>query len=402
MKELRNLVTYITIVLMMAFLLSPSFAPASAASPQTFYAHSENEGYEASDNEMDQRTPEPTSATYNRTPSTTGAIQLYGNNTSTGGRYFTAGWPNSETITSGTWTFYTWLQMAEGTATYEVRVFKNADASAQFTSSTAPIPSSWTAVSTTGSAPAISMTAGDRLRFEYWADISALPSQARKPASAQSAYSGTWDITTNMGSYVDDSTTPSGHDSDTTKLVHGTTAGYLKLNLLSSFSVPSSATITNVSVFVTHRKAASQANKIAGSIWVGGVQSNGTPEASPVNGTYNTTQWSWTTNPQGGSWTPDQVNGVAASNNLENFGTNSSDANPAVYITQVYVEVNYRVPVSIRVDDNATEGVSTRVDTTVSQLVPALGYYFITLAVVFFLLVAIRRKVLVLGRGGTA
>lgn len=374
----------------------PFYSPvAYASSPQTFYAHTENEGYEANDNEMDQRTPEPNTQTYTFTPSGTGDFQIPGNNSS-GGRYFTAGWPSPGTISSDPWTFHTWIQLPEGTATYYVKVFKNAEAAAQFTSSSVSIPTSWAETDTTGSAPAIDMSAGDRLRFEYWANISALPTQQRLP-TGDGDVSGTWTVTpsspTTRYDKVDD---PIGSPDDNTTYIVGTVVGR-SLFTYSAFSVPSNATITNLTLTYRHRDQVSTGtNNIRSSLKVNGTYYTTDPG---INANNSLTVWAyrsyaWTTNPDtGAAWTVADINGTG-SNPLQQWGVYTSDATPDVAVTQVYATVNYRVPVSIRIDDNSSPDTSTRVDTTVSQLIPTLGYSLLFLAIALFVGMLVKKGVL--------
>lgn len=365
---------------------------AYSSSPQTFYAHSENRGYEASDNKMDQATPEPTSATYDITPTGTGDFQIPGNNTS-GGRYFTAAWPSPETITSDTWTFHTWIKKSGGTSTYYVKVFKNADTTALFTSSSAAITSDWAETDTTGSAPGISMSAGDRLRFEYWVNVTTNDSQIKNPTGDGDS-TGTWSVTpsspTTRYDKVDETS------ADDTDYITGTAVGR-SLFTFSAFSVPSGSTIENLTIYYRASEGTSGNNKIGASLKIGGTAYDNATQQNPGT-SWTTYSQAYTTNPATSSaWTVGDINGTG-SNPLQQFGVRSSDVSPNPRVSQCYAVVTFRPPISLRIDDNATPDISTRVDTTVAIIVPILSYPLLALGTLFFIFLAVRRKVLVLHR----
>ena len=125
-----------------------------------------------------------------------------------------------------------------------------------------------------------------------------------------------------------------------TFLTHGTTAGNLTFGF-SVFSIPAGS--TNISILGRwyDRKNAAQNCNIGLRAKVGGNYYNG-GSFSPVNGTWTPrTSASISTNPKTGvAWTVDDINGVG-SNALEAFGWFSTDANPAIDLSSIQIEVTY-------------------------------------------------------------
>lgn len=163
-----------------------------------------------------------------------------------------------------------------------------------------------------------------------------MPEQTRAPTSDENV-SGTW--TGSAGSrwtVVDDHPDSGGTDS----LTHGTTAGVLTFGF-TAFSVPSTATITSVSVDYYDIKSASQACTFGARLKVGASYFNASTH-NPSNSVRTLRTDTWNTNPAGGAWTVDQVNGTAGSNNLVAFGYNSgSDANPTILTSSIQLRVTY-------------------------------------------------------------
>jgi hypothetical protein len=77
------------------------------------------------------------------------------------------------------------------------------------------------------------------------------------------------------------------------------------------------------------------------------------------------TQYSntWGTNPIGGAWTVDQINGVASATELQQFGVYSNDLAPDVQVSAVWATVAYIIPSNWNVPQTVTAtGVNDRID----------------------------------------
>ncbi|MFC1637538.1 Ig-like domain-containing protein [Candidatus Margulisiibacteriota bacterium] len=112
------------------------------------------------------------------------------------------------------------------------------------------------------------------------------------------------------------------------------------------FSVPATATITNLSIFYRYYKLLPQACNIRSALLVGGTNYDTVdPGVDPASKTtwYDRT-YDYSTNPKsGGAWTADDINGVGV-NALQAFGVYSSDASPNLWVSQIYATVTYTVP----------------------------------------------------------
>ena len=167
--------------------------------------------------------------------------------------------------------------------------------------------------------------------------------EARKPAIEIIAQSSSWNPgDSDMGKYIDDSTAPDGHDGTTTDIYCGfADFGWLELAPLTVFNIPSGATISWVSLFITTMKMGNPPCKADGAIWINGTQYNHGTDITPQKDSYRTDQWDFTQNPETSSaWLYDDVNGTG-SNAIEGFGVNSIDASPLLFVTQIYIEVEY-------------------------------------------------------------
>lgn len=165
--------------------------------------------------------------------------------------------------------------------------------------------------------------------------------QERNPTS-DVAETGTWTGATAGTRYtlVDDY--PSTDTAD--QLTHGTTAGGIVFGF-SAFTVPTGSTINSVKVNYYDREATNGNNQIGARLRVGGTDYNATTHNPGTATTLRTD--TWTTNPRTGvAWTVTDVNGTSA-NNLTGFGLNASDANPAISITSIEIEVDYTPPVAL-------------------------------------------------------
>ena len=113
----------------------------------------------------------------------------------------------------------------------------------------------------------------------------------------------------------------------------------------SAFTVPTGSTINSVKVNYYDREATTGANNIGARLRVGGTDYNAATHNPTTTTTLRTD--TWTTNPRTGvAWTVADVNGTSA-NNLTGFGLNSTDANPAISITSIEIEVDYTPPIAL-------------------------------------------------------
>ena len=163
--------------------------------------------------------------------------------------------------------------------------------------------------------------------------------QKRVPTSDVSS-SGTWAVYPASPTTKFDKVAESSADDDTSYLTHGTTAGNAVFGF-SPFDIPEGATIQKVSVVVRCKDATSGTNAINARIGVGATPTQYSNTQVNPAASYTDYEFAWATNPATSSpWTRDQVMGVG-SNALANFGVVSSDANPQLRITQVYVKVTW-------------------------------------------------------------
>lgn len=346
------------------------------ASVGTFYAHSENRGAEANDNQMDQRTPEPSSAEYSKVFAGTGDYQLPANNTN-GGKFFTAGWPANDTISSGTWTFHTWIYKGGGSATYYVKVFKNAEATPQFTTGSVAIPSSYAETDTTGSAPAISVNSGDRLRFEWWVNISSNSDSAlRYPTS--NTIVGTVNNPTEV--YT---------DNDIGALISCNNTEFHA----AGFNSSDLGEITSATVAVKYKTTGAPSNDT----YQFDAALDGTNFTTSIVAANLTNQPSyvWSSEVSLGTPTWAQIGTLAVRCLTQKA---SQPDNYFVDCDVARVTINFKPKIYWKIDDNATPDTSTRVGTTVSQVIPTLGWTLFFIVITVMIAVLVRRKVLTLHR----
>jgi hypothetical protein len=164
--------------------------------------------------------------------------------------------------------------------------------------------------------------------------------QIRYPSGDFLPPSGTWDKTSNMYSYVDE-TAPDG---DTSYLLHGTTAGNVLFSF-SAFNIPAGSVVQNLTVYLVARDNTNGTNKMQPAIRVGSPTSTNyltTSTSTEVPNAYGTIiSYAYNTNPlRSAAWTVDDINGIG-SYALKGFGVRSADASPQIRLTQVYAQVNY-------------------------------------------------------------
>jgi hypothetical protein len=154
-----------------------------------------------------------------------------------------------------------------------------------------------------------------------------------KAPTSTSGSSGTWDSTVY--------TTVADYPDTTTYLTHGTTAGYIEF-LFSAFALPSNATGITVYVDYYDYSTASQANNLAGRLYVNGTAYSATSH-QPANGAWTQRTDTWATNPNtSAAWTYTAVNTL-----LTRFGVTSTDANPQLRLSSIQLRVTYSIGVAI-------------------------------------------------------
>jgi hypothetical protein len=111
----------------------------------------------------------------------------------------------------------------------------------------------------------------------------------------------------------------------------------------SPYSIPSGATISDLTINIRARDEMSGANNIQSSIKVGGVYYNQVFQVNDPDSSWtgNTIPYIYTSNPATGlAWTVEDINGFGP-NSLQQFGVFSSDLDPGIRISLVYSQVNY-------------------------------------------------------------
>ena len=167
-----------------------------------------------------------------------------------------------------------------------------------------------------------------------------LASQTRLPTGDHS-YSGTWDKTSNMYTYVDDDP---WHDDDNSYLTHGTTAGYALFTFAPFINIPSGSIITSLDITYACRNPSLGSNNLRAAIRVGNANYLWTDGGANPGWLYADRTYSFTTNPATNStWTVEDINGTG-SNPLIAFGVSSTDADPQIRITAIKATVNYITP----------------------------------------------------------
>ncbi len=185
------------------------------------------------------------------------------------------------------------------------------------------------------------MFAANIFRVLIAPEVAQAAAMSRYPTGDISA-AGTWAVYPASPTTKWDKVDETPHDTDTTYLTHGNTAGSALFSF-SAFSIPTGSRITNLTVTVMARDVTSGTNKVQPAIRVNGTNylTTSTSTEVPVNAAYGAISYAYTTNPNTtAAWTVADINGTGAAP-LQGFGTNSADANPAFRITQVSAVVNY-------------------------------------------------------------
>lgn len=153
------------------------------------------------------------------------------------------------------------------------------------------------------------------------------------------------------------------NDGDTTYLTHGTTAGYALFNF-TTFAVPTGSIVTKLEITYTARDVTGGVNNLRAALRVGGTNYLTTDTGIDLGTGYLAVTYAYVVNPKTSAvWTVADINGIGT-NPLQQFGVNSSDANPAFRITSVTARVSY----------------TQVVDTLTAPVYPAMDDGVITLA----------------------
>jgi hypothetical protein len=163
-------------------------------------------------------------------------------------------------------------------------------------------------------------------------------SQIRLPTGDYGA-TGTWAVfpatLSTKWDKVDDE-----DDGDATYLTHGTTAGYSLFNF-TAFAVPAGAIVTKLEITYSARDVTAGVNNLRPALRVGGTNYLTTSTGIDLGTGYLAVTYAYVVNPRTtAAWTVADINGTGT-NPLQQFGVNSSDANPAFRITSVTARVSY-------------------------------------------------------------
>ena len=171
-----------------------------------------------------------------------------------------------------------------------------------------------------------------------------MATQTRAPTSDIDA-TGTWTGSASTRyQAVDDYPDTAGTD----KLTHGTaTAGHINFGF-SAFTVPAGSTAISVQVLYYDAKAGSPSCNLAAELRIGSTPTvHAVASHNPANGviTQRTDDFGATNPKSAAAWTVNDVNGVGT-NGLVGFGVVSTDANPAIDLTSIQLQVTYTDPVA--------------------------------------------------------
>jgi hypothetical protein len=114
-----------------------------------------------------------------------------------------------------------------------------------------------------------------------------------------------------------------------------------------SFLVPAGDTVAGLTVNIRARDSSSGQNNIRPSIKVNGTvyprSINDPPsgiDPPDSNHSFQSNSYTWPNNPAGGAWTPDQINGVVSTTELQQIGVRSFDLDPSVRVSMVNARVD--------------------------------------------------------------
>jgi hypothetical protein len=122
------------------------------------------------------------------------------------------------------------------------------------------------------------------------------------------------------------------------------TAAGTALNIFSPFNIPSTATNINVVVYTFAQKNGNNTCTAYATLKVGGTTYNNGTAFTPAlaNGTDGWKASTWGNNPKtSAAWTPDQINGIDATNPLQQFGSAATVVTSNLKVNAEYIEVYY-------------------------------------------------------------
>jgi hypothetical protein len=159
---------------------------------------------------------------------------------------------------------------------------------------------------------------------------------------------GTWSYNPNPpANYWDQVNDTSPNDNDYIKATATYSGSAYRLFTFPQFSIPTNATIQNVTIYVRAMQVSSGTDNIRAALKIKG---GSNPYYSWASSTQPTTSWttySYTcnNNPKTGSaWTPTDLNNNSSTNALQQFGVYSTDVSPNIQVSMVYARVNYYIP----------------------------------------------------------
>jgi hypothetical protein len=125
-------------------------------------------------------------------------------------------------------------------------------------------------------------------------------------------------------------------------LAHGTAAGNIAFGF-APFTIPANAFAISVQVRYYDAEQTNATNNIQARLRVGGTYFQEPTSHNPAGTTYTARNYTWALNPQTTlAWTPADINGTGV-NPLQHFGLISTDANPAIRISCIEIQVTYQV-----------------------------------------------------------
>ncbi|MDD5701073.1 MAG: MBG domain-containing protein [Dehalococcoidales bacterium] len=172
----------------------------------------------------------------------------------------------------------------------------------------------------------------------FKADSIASVSQVRRP-TADGNTRGAWTPDSNRYARIDEDPYD---DADYMTGTSTSSGSARQLFTFSNFNVPADATNIRLTVHFRARDDSTGSGNIAAAIrvdgnnWYGDLENTGNSFAQ-----YSHT---WSSNPEGGAWTVDEINGVSG-DEFQQFGVYSTDLSPDVRVSAVWAEVACDIPV---------------------------------------------------------